>query len=81
MHSLSRRVPDRSSVDRGREKRHYLTKLAAQFRYGEFLLAANFSGHGLVTSLGFTSDLTDACVWMTPVTKESEDVYDFQYRL
>ncbi len=37
----------------------------------------NFAGHGAITSLSFSSDVSDTCTWMTPLVLEPEEI-DFQ---
>ncbi len=65
---------DLATMDRQQEKRQFFSNIAAQFRYGEMVSRIRFPGHGVIIDLGFSSDVSDTCTWMTPLVREPEKI-------
>jgi len=65
-----------TTEDKFRYSRAYVTELAAQFREAEFLLRLQFKGSGAQVQIGFSTDISESCIWITPFIKPSEDMSD-----
>ena len=37
----------------------------------------SFTGYGVFTELGFSTDVSETCQWITPFVKEPADTQDF----
>ena len=46
----------------------------SQFRYGEMIPRINLTGFGLIMDMGFSSDVSDTCTWMTPLVIEPDEI-------
>jgi hypothetical protein len=60
-----------STAERRVLKRTYIVELAAQFRDGSLIMKVNFPGYGAYTEHGFATDISDTCVWMSPLSVET----------
>ena len=61
-------------------KRIYLPEVATQFRSTGPILSVDFKGYGVShVGGGFSTDISDACHWLTPFVKPPENPRDFRY--
>lgn len=65
-----------STDDEAKYSRAYITELAAQFREEEFILRIQLKGYGVQFQVGFSTDVSESCIWLTPFIKFSEDMSD-----
>jgi len=65
-----------SSEDETKYSRAYVTELASQFREEEFITRIQLKGSGLQFQMGFSTDVSESCIWVTPFIKPSEDMSD-----
>ena len=65
-----------STDDEAKYSRAYITELAAQFREAEFILRIQLKGYGVQFQVGFSTDVSESCIWLTPFIKFSEDMSD-----
>jgi hypothetical protein len=56
--------------------RTYVTELASQFREEEFILRIQLKGSGVQFQVGFSTDVSESCIWLTPFIKPSDDMTD-----
>ena len=50
-------------------KSAFIVEMAAQFRSGEMIAQVNFNGFGTYLEYGFSTDVSESCIWMTPMVK------------
>ena len=50
-------------------KSAFVVEMAAQFRSGEMIAEVDFSGFGTYLEYGFSTDVSESCIWMTPMVK------------
>ena len=63
-------------------KRIYLPEVATQFRTTGPILSVDFKGYGAYhIGGGFSTDISDACHWLTLYVKQPENPHDFRYEL
>ena len=69
------------AVGLGKIERDFVGEIAAQFRPGELLAQVNFSHYSVYTEYGFSTDISETCLWITPIVKDPpvEDKQDFRY--
>ena len=60
-------------------KRSMMVEIANQFRDQEMILKTKFPGYGIHVSPGFSTDLNENCIWITPFVKQPGDVQDLRY--
>jgi hypothetical protein len=70
-----------STEEKVKYSRAYVTELAAQYREAEFLLRMHFKGFGAQFQIGFSTDISESCVWITPFFKPSDDMSDLRYQI
>lgn len=68
-----------STEDEARYSRAYITELAAQFREEEFILRIQLKGYGVQFQVGFSTDVSESCIWITPFIKFTEDMSDVRF--
>ena len=56
--------------------RSYLPELATQFRKEDLILRIKLAGYGIQYSGGFTTDVSESCIWLTPFIKQPGDMVD-----
>lgn len=65
-----------TTEEEAKYSRAYITELAAQFREEEFILRIQLKGYGVQFQVGFSTDVSESCIWITPFIKYSEDMSD-----
>ena len=65
-----------TTEEEARYSRTYVTELASQFREEEFILRIKLKGSGVQFQVGFSTDVSESCIWLTPFIKPSEDMSD-----
>ena len=55
-----------------------MVELASQWREGEMLPRIEFPGFSLFYEFGFSTDISETCVWITPHVKQPGDPQDFR---
>lgn len=75
-HILQQNSEIHTHEDKIRYGRAYVTELAAQYREAEFLLRLQLKGSGVQVQIGFSTDISESCIWITPFIKPSEDMND-----
>jgi hypothetical protein len=65
-----------STEDEARYSRAYVTELASQFREEEFISRIQLKGSGIQFQVGFSTDVSESCIWVTPFIKPSDDMSD-----
>ena len=64
-------------------KSAFIVEMAAQFRGGEMIAQVNFNGFGTYLEYGFSTDMSESCIWMTPMVKRPKgyvDSVEFRWR-
>ena len=59
--------------------RSYVSELASQFREQEMIVGVNLKGAGIHFQVGFSTDISESCTWMTPFIKPPKDMWDLRY--
>ena len=65
-----------STEEEAKYSRAYVTELASQFREEEFITRIQLKGSGIQFQVGFSTDVSESCVWVTPFIKPSDDMSD-----
>lgn len=65
-----------STEEEAKYSRAYVTELASQFREEEFIARVQLKGSGIQFQVGFSTDVSESCTWITPFIKYSEDMSD-----
>lgn len=65
-HLLQQFPPITTLEEKVRYARAYVTEMASQFREAEFLLRLQVKGSGAMVQIGFTTDISESCLWITP---------------
>ncbi len=59
--------------------RAYVPELASQFREGELILRLEMKGVAINYQSGFTTDIAESCIWLTPFIKKPGNFWDLRY--
>ena len=70
----------KTEEDESRYSRAYVSELASQFREEEMIVGVNLKGAGIHFQVGFNTDISESCTWMTPFIKAPGDMWDLRYR-
>ena len=57
-------------------KSAFIVEMSAQFRSGELIAQVNFNGFGTYLEYGFSTDVSESCIWMTPMVKRPKGYVD-----
>ena len=57
-------------------KSAFIVEMSAQFRSGEMIARVNFNGFGTYLEYGFSTDVSESCIWMTPMVKRPKGYVD-----
>ena len=59
-------------------KKAFVIEILSQFRDGEMIPQYNFpGGSAIYQELGFNTDVSETCAWLSPLYREPEDPQDF----
>lgn len=47
--------------------------------FQEFILRIQLKGSGVQFQVGFSTDVSESCIWLTPFIKPSEDMTDVRF--
>jgi hypothetical protein len=78
-HSLSHNSEIHTNEEKSRYGRAYVTELASQYREAEFLLWLQLKGSGAHVEIGFSTDVSESCIWITPFIKAPGDMTDLRF--
>ena len=67
--------------DMERIRRGAIIELATQWRHGEMIAGVKFRGWGFFAEMGFSTDISETCQWITPFRVKPEDPQDIQLGL
>jgi hypothetical protein len=56
----------------------YVSELASQFREQEMIVGVQLKGAGIHFQVGFSTDISESCTWMTPFIKPPGDMWDLR---
>ena len=65
-----------TTEEEARYSRAYVTELASQYREEEFITRIQLKGSGVQFQVGFSTDVSESCQWVTPFIKPSDDMSD-----
>ena len=68
-----------STEEEAKYSRAYVTELASQFREEEFISRVQLKGSGIQFQVGFSTDVSESCIWITPFIKPSDDMSDVRF--
>ena len=57
-------------------KSAFIVEMSAQFRAGEMISQVNFNGFGTFLEYGFSTDVSESCIWMTPMVTRPNGYVD-----
>ena len=69
------------SEDREYMKLAYLPEMAMQFRDGEMIVSIEWPGWGVLYDSGFSTDISQKCIWLTSYVMEPSDPTFVKYAL
>jgi len=72
-------VEMKTTEEKVKYSKAYVTELAAQYREAEFLLRLQFKGSGAQVRIGFSTDISESCAWISPFIKPSDDMSDLRF--
>jgi hypothetical protein len=61
--------------------RAHVPELASQFRENELILRLDMKGVAINYQSGFTTDIAEACIWLTPFIKEPGNFWDLRFEV
>jgi len=77
-HLLQEFLPITTVEEKVSYGRAFVTELASQFREAEFLLRLQLKGSGAMVEIGFTTDISESCLWITPYIKKPDNFSDLR---
>ena len=70
-----------TTEEEARYSRAYVTELASQYREEEFISRIQLKGSGIQFQVGFSTDVSESCIWVTPFIKPAvpDDMSDVRF--